>query len=364
MSHHRPLQSRPRLHRSGLALLSLLLVSSPVSQAAPSSPTNGSGEPPIRIGGSSTVFPIIQGAIRSFRAAGHRAPISLQETGTSEGFRRFCAGELEIANASRPINDRELKACANKRIGFIELPLAFDAISVVVHPSNTWAKEISNRELSRLWSRQAQGRIERWNQVNSSWPGLPIKLCGPGKDSGTYDYFNKAINGNSDNSRQDYSASENDSVIASCIAQNSNALGYFGFSHYKANQSRLKALAISAGTGKGAGTGATAVSPSILTVQQGRYQPLARPLFIYINDNALSSNREVQRFSTFTVRNGLRIVEQAGDIPLPSSTYQLVESKLYKRIRGSAFGGDLPIGLSIGEALRRSFDLNKLPQYR
>jgi phosphate transport system substrate-binding protein len=310
----------------------------------------------IRIGGSSTVFPLMSEAVKAFRAAGNLAEFDLQESGTTDGFRKFCTGQLDIANASRPINGKEIKVCASNRISFIELPIAFDALTVVVNPANTWARQISTNELARLWGRQAQGKIDRWNEVNRDWPDQPIKLCGPGKDSGTYDYFNKAINGSADNSRQDYVASEDDNVIVRCVAQNPGALGYFGFSYYIANQQKLRALAVLTPSG--------AVSPSVANVQAGGYQPLSRPLFIYINDRALSTRPEVQKFSTFAVGNGLRLVQKAGDIPLPASTYRLVESKLYKRISGSAFGGDLPVGLSIGEALRRSFDVDRLPQFR
>ncbi|MFN5163167.1 MAG: PstS family phosphate ABC transporter substrate-binding protein [Cyanobacteriota bacterium] len=337
------------------AVFSALLATTPLAHSGPVSEGPGKKDT-IRIGGSSTVFPIMEEAIRAFRAAGNRAEIELRETGTTDGFRRFCKGQLDLANASRPINSKELLACASNRISFLELPVAFDAVTVVVHPANTWARQISTRELARLWGRQAEGRIDRWNEVNPSWPNRPIKLCGPGKDSGTYDYFNKAINGNEDNSRQDYTASEDDNVIARCVAQNPNAIGYFGFSYYKANQGKLRALPIEGSAG--------AVSPSVASVQAGRYQPLSRPLFIYINDKAVSGRADVQKFSTFTIRNGLGLASKAGDIPLPSSTYQLVESKLYKRITGSSFSGDLPVGLSIGEAMRRSFDSNKLPQFR
>ncbi|MFN9069392.1 MAG: PstS family phosphate ABC transporter substrate-binding protein [Cyanobacteriota bacterium] len=310
----------------------------------------------IRIGGSSTVLPIMTEAIRAFRAAGHATKIDLKETGTSDGFRNFCAGKLEVANASRPINSKELKACASNRISFIELPIALDAITVVVNPANSWASQISTKELARLWGRQAKGRINRWSDVNRDWPNRPIRLCGPGKDSGTYDYFNKAINGSPDNSRQDYASSEDDNVFVRCVTQNANALGYFGFSYYKTNQARLKALAILAMS--------TPVSPSIASVQSGRYRPLSRPLFFYVNDRALARKPELQKFTTYAIRNGLRIVGAAGDVPLPASTYRLVETKLYKRITGSSFSGDLPVDLSIGEALRRSFDANKLPQFR
>ena len=338
------------------AAFTAVMATSPLVHAESLAQGAGSNTSTIRIGGSSTVFPIMVEAIRAFREAGNNAKIDLKETGTSDGFRRFCTGQLEIANASRPINSKELKACSNNRITFIELPIAFDALTIVVHPSNTWAKQISTKELARLWGRQAEGKIDRWNEVNLDWPDRPIKLCGPGKDSGTYDYFNKAINGNADNSRRDYSSSEDDNVIVRCVDQNPNALGYFGFSYYKTNQDNLRALGIVTPSGT--------VIPSAASVQAGRYRPLSRPLFIYVNDAALASRPDLQKFTTFTINNGLRLAGKAGDFPLPASTYQLVQSKLYKRTTGSAFSGDLPIGLSIGDALRRSFDANKQPQFR
>jgi phosphate transport system substrate-binding protein len=346
---------RFRLIQIAAAFSAVLAASSPTYAESLAQATGGNVSS-IRVGGSSTVSPIMKEAIRAFREAGNNTKVDLNETGTSDGFRRFCAGQLDIANASRPINSKELKACSSNRINFIELPIAFDALTIVVHPSNTWAKQISIKELARLWGRQAEGKIDRWNDVNLDWPDRPIKLCGPGKDSGTYDYFNKAINGSSENSRQDYASSEDDNVIVRCVAQNPNALGYFGLSYYKANQDKLRAVGIITPSGT--------VMPSVAAVQAGRYRPLSRPLFIYINAKALTSRPDLQKFTTFTVRNGLRLVGKAGDIPLPASTYQLVESKLYKQITGSAFSGDLPVGLSIGDALRRTFDANKLPQFR
>ena len=338
------------------AVLTAVMATSPPAHAGSLAQAAGSNASTIRICGSSTVFPIMLEAIRAFRDAGNSTKIDLKETGTSDGFRRFCNGQLEIANASRPINSKEIKVCSSNRINFIELPIAFDALTIVVHPANTWAKQISTKELARLWGQQAEAKIDRWNEVNLDWPDRPIKLCGPGKDSGTYDYFNKAINGNAENSRRDYTSSEDDNVLVRCVAQNPNALGYFGLSYYKANQDKLKALGIVTSSGT--------VIPSVASVQAGRYQPLSRPLFIYINDKALASRPDLQKFTTFTISNGLRLVGKTGDIPLPASTYQLVESKLYKRVTGSAFSGDLPVGLSIGEALRRSFDANKQPQFR
>ncbi|MFN5195515.1 MAG: PstS family phosphate ABC transporter substrate-binding protein [Cyanobacteriota bacterium] len=336
----------------GAALALTLLCASPTWLAAASE--SGS----IQISGSSTVYPLMLEAIRADRQRrGNRAArFRLVESGTAAGFRDLCQGRVTIANASRPINGQELKSCQARGVSFLELPIAFDAITVVVNPRNTWASQISTRELSRLWARSAQGRIQRWSQVNSDWPDRPIRLCGPGRDSGTFDYFNKAINGDENNSRTDYAASEQDRVVIACVASQAHALGYLGFDRYQQASTRLKALAVNSGKGP--------VLPTLASVQQGTYAPLSRPMFVYVNAGALRSNRSLQEFVTHTVRNGLKIAEVAGAVPLPSSTYRLVESKLYNQVLGTSFGGDTPVGLSIGEALRRSFDRNKRPQYR
>lgn len=319
----------------------------------------GSAAPaPLRIGGSSTVFPVMQAAIAAYQKGGANRQVrfELRETGTSAGFRQFCSGQLPLANASRPINAKELKACAAKGVSFLELPIGFDAITVVVNPRNSWASSITTRELARLWGKDATGRVSRWSQVNLDWPDRPIRLCGPGKDSGTFDYFNKAISGSEDNSRSDYFASENDNELVSCVASNPDALGYFGFAYYQANAKRLKALSVVGSKGP--------VKPSLEVVQKETYRPLSRPLFLYVNDALLRQRPELQKFVTFTVQNGLRLVKQAGYIPMPSSTYRLVETKLYRHVRGTAFAGDLPVGLTTGQALQRSLESIKKPQFR
>jgi phosphate transport system substrate-binding protein len=319
-------------------------------QAAPTAP--------LRIGGSSTVFPVMQAAIAAYQKGGANRQVrfELKETGTSAGFRQFCSGQLPLANASRPINAKELKACAAKGVSFLELPIGFDAITVVVNPKNSWASSITTQELSRLWNQRATGSVKTWSQVNLDWPNRPIRLCGPGKDSGTFDYFNKAINGNEDNSRSDYFSSEDDRDLVSCVAKNPDALGYFGFSYFQANTRRLKALSVVGSKG--------AVRPSLEAVQKETYVPLSRPLFIYVNDRAMRQSPELQKFVTFTIKNGLKLVKQAGYVPMPSSTYMLVESKLYLYVTGTAFGGSLPVGLTTGQALQRSLESIKKPEFR
>lgn len=317
------------------------------------------GAAPISISGSSTVFPIIERAVDGYRKTerGRDVQVELSEVGTSGGLRQFCAGEIPIANASRPISSKELKACAENGITFIELPLAFDALTVVVNSGNSWASEISTAELARTWSKDAQGKVKTWKQINPAWPDRPLRLCAPGSDSGTFDYFNEAINGDKTNARTDVESSEDDNVLVACAAGDANAMAYFGFAYYQANAERLKALAI-------APEGGQPVLPSVQTVQNGSYKPLSRPLFVYVNDKQMRANDEIRSFVGFTVGNGLKLVEQAGYIPLPADTYRLVESKLYRHILGTSFGGDLPVGLSIGEALRTSFDATRKPEFR
>ncbi|MCP9888479.1 PstS family phosphate ABC transporter substrate-binding protein [Cyanobium sp. ATX 6A2] len=347
-------------HRQCSALLltaSLALLSGCGDRVADSTDSGGSAS--LTISGSSTVFPVIEKAIEGFAKTerGRDVRVKLSEVGTTGGMREFCQGAIPIANASRPISSAELKACADKGITFIELPLAFDALTVVVNGNNDWASAITTKELSRTWSKEAEGKIKNWQQINIDWPDRPLRLCGPGTDSGTFDYFNEAINGDKANSRSDFEGSEDDNVIVECVGSDPNAMGYFGFAYYQANQDRLNALAI-------AGADGIAVAPSVESAQDGSYKPLSRPLFMYVNDKQMREDDTIRSFVGFTVGNGLRFVEEAGYIPLPADTYRLVETKLYRHILGTSFGGDLPIGLTIGEALRKSFDETRKEGYR
>jgi phosphate transport system substrate-binding protein len=311
-----------------------------------------------RIAGSSTLLPFTQAAIRAFAvtAKAQGAVFSAKGTGTSAGLREFCSGGSSLAAASRPINSSELKACDSRGVRFLELPVAYDAITVVVSQQNSWAKQISIAELRRLWNREAQGRILRWKQVNPNWPDKPISLCGPGQDSGTFDSFNKAINGSEDNGRRDITASEDDDVLVRCVAGTPLAMGYFGYDYYQANRSSLRALAVTGSRGT--------VVPSPQSVQQSRYLPLSRPLFLYVNEQALRNEPVLRSFINATLQNGGRLARQAGVIPLQDSTYRLVITKLYRNVLGSAFAGTLPLGLTVGQTLDRSFDAMKKPEHR
>lgn len=313
----------------------------------------------IRISGSSTVHPITRSAIREFKstAAGATSNFKLSETGSSAGFRQFCSGTIVLANASRPISAKELRSCKTNNISFIELPIAFDAITVVVNPANSWANSLTVNELSRLWSKQAQGKISKWNQVNLDFPDVGIKLCGPGMDSGTFDVFNKTVNGSKTNSRTDYTSSEDDNVLVRCVMENKDALAYFGYAYFKNNAKSLKSVKIINPEGQ-------ATAPSRQSVQNEKYQPLARPLFLYVNDQTLRKNKNFRQFVSYYLRNISSLVNSSNYIPLPDSTYRLVDAKLYRHILGTSFGGDLPVGLTIGQAIDRSFDQHKTSAHR
>jgi len=314
---------------------------------------------PIAISGSSTVGPITELAIKGFQRTAQGKAVRfgpVVENGTSAGFREFCSGKTAISNASRPINSKELSACKAAGVTFYELPIGFDAITVVVHPGNTWALEITVPELKKLWSRSAQNKVVRWNQVRSSWPAQPIKLFSPGRDSGTFDYFTKAVTGEQGNSRIDTTSSEDDNVLVKGVANTGLGMGYFGFAYYKANTNQLRALAIVGPKGK--------VLPSVKTVQNETYQPLSRPMFIYVNARQIAAKPSLQNFVGYVLRNASEIVEKEGSVPLSDMQYLLVENKLFRQVQGSAFGGNLPIGLTLGELLNRSIDQNKRPEFR
>lgn len=313
----------------------------------------------IAVSGSSTVGPITAMAIKGFQTTAQGKTVRfgpVVENGTTAGFRAFCSGKTAISNASRPINSKELAACKAAGVSFYELPIGFDAITVVVHPSNTWAREITVAELRRLWSRMAQNRVVRWNQVRSSWPDQPIKLFSPGRDSGTFDYFTKAITGEQGNSRLDTISSENDLVLVKGVANTRLGMGYFGFAYYKGSGHKLRALAIAGPKGK--------VLPSVKTVQNESYQPLSRPMFLYVNARQMGAKAQLRNFVGYLLRNAPGIVEKVGSVPLSDVQYLLVESKLFRQVQGSAFAGDLPIGLTLGELLNRSIDQTKRSQFR
>lgn len=299
----------------------------------------------IAIDGSSTVFPITKAIARQYRETQpDPVEVSVSYSGTGGGFKKFCAGEIEISNASRPISTAELAACDAAGIRFYELPIAFDALTVVVNRQNDWAEAIAISELQQLWEPGAQGEITRWNQIRSSWPDRPVELYGPGLDSGTYDYFTEVVVG--EDPRSDFIASEDDELLAKSIGRDVNALGYFGLAYFDGHRDTLKALAIDSGSGP--------VPPTPENVMAARYQPLSRPLFLYVNFDAARHNPALREFVKFALENATHLVEQAGYIPLSEDSYYVAWVNYLEGETGTAFEGKPQPNLTLAEMLQRS----------
>jgi phosphate transport system substrate-binding protein len=317
------------------------------AKASPSTAGTAASSPTIiAIDGSSTVFPITEAVAEEFGAKSP-ARVTIGVSGTGGGFKKFCGGETAISGASRPIKPSEVTQCKQKAIDYVELPVAYDGISVVVNPANAWASNMTVRELAALFRPEAQNSVTRWSQVRSGWPDREIHLFGAGVDSGTYDYFTAAIVGTEHASRGDFTSSEDDNVLVQGVAMDKLALGFFGYAYYVANQSKLRLVAIddeNDGNGKGP------VAPSAATVIDGTYSPLARPIFIYVSRSALE-RPEVDAFVTFYLEQATKLVDEVGYIPLPERAYALARRRLSNRVVGSIFGGSgSRVGLSV-EAL-------------
>jgi phosphate transport system substrate-binding protein len=312
-------------------------------------------QPPIKIDGSSTVAPITQAVVEQLKAEKPNQDVKVEAniSGTRGGFQQFCAGETDINAASRPILREEMEACNQKEVRYVELPIAFDALTVVVNPKNTWVDSLKVEELKTIWQPEAEGKIKNWKQVRPSFPNNPLTLYGPGKDSGTFDYFTEAIVGQEDASRQDYVFSENDDVLVNGVSQDPNALGYFGYAYYEKNADKLKAVPIDSGKG--------AILPSRETVETAQYQPLTRPLFIYVNAKKAQDNPALEQFVEYYLEKAPALVSQVGYIPLPEEGYHLGQIHFQRLKVGTVFGGKSKFNLTIGELLRKQaqFDVTE-----
>ncbi len=323
-----------------VALLTVLLVSVP-SQAQT-----------VKIDGSSTVFPITEAVAEEFQAAKKNAyKVTVGISGTGGGFKKFCRGETDVQNASRPIQaatkpseSGEMEACNKAGIKYFELPVAFDAAAIVVNKSNAFLNQITVAELKKIWEPSAQGKVMKWKDVNSSWPDQPLKLYGAGADSGTFDYFTEAVVGKAKSSRKDYTPSEDDNVLVKGITGDKNALGYLPYSYYEENKSNLKIIPVVA-NGK-------PIVPSRATVESGVYTPLSRPLFIYVNQAAMK-RPEVREFIEFYLLNAQTLVEQAKYVPLPSEAYELAKEHIQKGKVGTAFAGHSEVGMKIEDLMKK-----------
>ena len=300
----------------------------------------------IQIDGSSTVFPVTEAVAEEFQKSKKgKVKVTVGIAGTGGGFKKFCRGETDVSNASRPILKSEIEDCKKSNVQFIELPVAYDALTVIVNPKNDWVKSINVPDLKKMWEPAAQGKVSSWNQVRSEWPNNPLKLFGPGADSGTFDYFTEAIVGKAKSSRGDFTASEDDNVLVQGVINDRNALGYFGFAYYIENQAKLRAVAIDGGKGP--------VGPSPKTVEDGTYQPLSRPIFIYVSKKSLDSKPEVKEFVDFYLKNAAKLVKDVKYVALPANAYKIAAEHVTKGKIGTVFGGTAEVGVKIEDLMKR-----------
>lgn len=300
---------------------------------------SSSGGEIISVDGSSTVFPLSEAAAESFsNAATGGARVTVGESGTGGGFRKFCRGETQLQGASRPILTEEMQACAAAGVQYVELPIAFDGLTIVVHPSNP-VRAATIEQLRRAWEPAAEGVITNWRQVDPSWPDMAMPLYGAGTASGTFDFFTEAVVGTAKSSRTDYTPTEDDNVTVQGVLNNPGAMGYFGYAYYEQNSQRLTALTING------------VAPSPETIASGAY-PLARPVFIYVNAEALR-RPQVQRFVQHYISNAATLARQVGYVPLPDAAYTTFAERARERQTGTAFGGHQEVGANIEDVIAR-----------
>jgi phosphate transport system substrate-binding protein len=301
----------------------------------------------IEIDGSSTVYPITEAMAEEFQKAYSEVKVTVGISGTGGGFKKFCRGETDISNASRPIRSSEHEDCKKNGVEFIELPIALDALAVLVNPNNNWVDALTVEELKRVWEPEAQGKITNWNQVRASFPDKPLALYGAGVDSGTYDYFTAAIVGKEHSSRGDFTASEDDNVLVQGIAGDDNALGFFGLAYFHENEDKLKAVPIKVDGN------AKAVLPSVQNAKDGTYQPLSRPIFIYVNKKTLETKPELTKFIEFYMdpKNATALVAEVGYVPLPEDALVAFKERFAKREVGTGFTGS-KIGVSVADLIQ------------
>jgi phosphate transport system substrate-binding protein len=301
----------------------------------------------VQIDGSSTVFPITEAMAEEFQKANSKIKVTVGLSGTGGGFKKFCRGETDASGASRPIRKSEADDCKKNGIEYIELPVALDALAVIVNPKNTWATELTVAELKKMWEPDAQGKIMNWKQIRADFPDAPLKLFGAGTDSGTYDYFTAAIVGKEHSSRGDFTASEDDNVLVQGVAGDVNAVGFFGLAYYLENKDKLKAVAIKLNEeSKG-------VLPSVESAKSGVYQPLSRPIFMYFAKKSLDTKPDVLKFAEFYMdpKHSTKLVAEVGYVPLPEEALKAFAQRVTKREIGTGFTGS-KIGVSVEDLIK------------
>jgi phosphate transport system substrate-binding protein len=306
--------------------------------------------PLVKVDGSSTVFPITEAVAEEFQKSHRNVKVTVGISGTGGGFKKFCAGETDISDASRPIKPVEVELCSKNGVEYIELPVAYDGLAIVINPKNTWVEHITTDELKTMWAPEAQAKVKKWSDVRKGWPNKELLLFGAGVDSGTYDYFTEAIVHKEHSSRGDYTSSEDDNVIVQGVANDERALGFFGYAYYEENKDKLKVVPVDDGKKE---NGDGPIAPSLDTVRLGTYQPLSRPIFIYVSKKALA-REEVGNFVRFYLANAENLVREVGYIPLPARAYPLAQQRVDSGVTGSMFGGKgSQVGVSIEALLEK-----------
>lgn len=303
----------------------------------------------VKMDGSSTVYPISEAVAEEFqKSKKNTIKVTVGISGTGGGFKKFCRGETDLANASRPITKKEMEACAAAGIRYFEMPVAFDALTVIVNPANTAVKSLTVAELKKMWEPAAQGKVNNWKDINPAFPDQALKLYGPGADSGTFDYFTEAVVQKAKASRGDFTASEDDNVLVQGVSRDKGGLGYFGFAYYIENQKKLKAVAIDGGKGP--------VLPSPETVENGTYQPLSRPIFVYVSEKSLEKP-EVREYVEYYMKNAAKLVKEVKYVPLPAKAYTMNLEHIAKKKVGTVFGGEADVGANIDDLMKREAKL-------
>ena len=353
------LRATARPSRSGLrprrlvAPLVLVLALAACGKSAQDARTGGapatSGPSLVSLDGSSTVFPISEAVAEEFQKVEKSTRVTVGISGTGGGFQKFCRAETDISDASRPISATEVAACDKAGIQYIELPIAYDGIAIVVNPKAAWADKITTAELKTIFAPEAQGKVTKWSQVRKGWPDKEIHLFGAGVDSGTYDYFTEAINGKAKASRGDFTSSEDDNVLVQGISNDELALGFVPFAYYEGNKGKLKLVPVDDGKPD---NGAGAILPSAETIRNGTYEPLSRPVFIYVSVKA-AARPEVSKFVDYYLKNADKLVREVGYVGLGDNIYTMVKDRYAKKTLGSAFTGGNTIGVTIDQLLAK-----------
>lgn len=302
----------------------------------------------VKIDGSSTVAPLAEAVAEEFQKANADIKATVGTSGTGGGFKKFVRGETDISNASRPIKQTEIDDAKKNGIEFIEIPVCFDALTVVINKDNKWAETMTVADLKKLWEPEAAGKITKWNQIRPEWPDAKIELYGPGTDSGTFEYFTEAVNGKAKASRPDYTASEDDNILVKGVEGSKNAIGYFGYAYYVAHKDKLKAVKIDWDKDQ-----VGAMEPSEENVIKGVYNPLSRPLFIYVNKKSAQTKPEVRKFVEYFLDNAGKMAKEVKYVALPDAAYEMCKSRFAKMEAGTAFGGHSEVGVAIEDLMKK-----------